>query len=217
MNLTTEEKEMKTPNVILGETWRKTKELTERDRRGELWRQKTSIEDQSSSHRPPYYPRAPQHAPEPSHPLYLPSQTYHLRPSPRSRSVDKRCQGKRYDKTLASLELGLHLWQDSPLETTIKTRLREEKLGKVHMKPVKELPVVIKEDDRTGLVSEVLKTVATPEAVVLTRDQKMRLSGELLGKRSHLSHRPATRGISTSATYRSSDTPKSRTGKQLIC
>lgn len=127
--------------------------------------------------------------------------------SRRSQSVRR---GKRYDKTLESLELGLHHWQESPLATTIKSRLRAEKLGQVHMKPKTDQPVVLKDDE--SLVSEVLKTISTPESVLLTRDQKMRLSRELMGKKPRL--RGQTRGGSIATTYRSVDM---RERKQLIC
>lgn len=47
------------------------------------------------------------------------------------------------------------------------------------MKPKRDWPLVLRDQ---GLVTEVLKQTATPKSVVLTKDQKMRLSGELLGR-----------------------------------
>ena len=99
-------------------------------------------------------------------------------PSTRSKSID-RSAAQRYEKTLISLELGLHAWQEAPTEREIKEKLRQEKLGKIRMKPKKDWPLVLREQ---GLVTEVLKQSVSPRSVVLTKDQKMRLSGELLGR-----------------------------------
>ena len=124
------------------------------------------------------------YTPEPGR-MYPPVDT---RAQSASRALMPEYHNKTHYKTILSLEMNLHSWQQGsdsagPKEQEIRDRLRQEKLGKVDMQPSKVKPVILKQpvDVNLSLIDNIRKAPST-ENLVLTHEQKTRLTEEIVRK-----------------------------------
>ena len=184
--------------------------------------------DASGSHAPVFLLRPRHKELELGHPLRFSPKTqterltdqlrqqYGYVPQPQTKPRDLRTvsagrgllaayHSKTHYKTILSLEMSLHSWQQGPKESDLRERIRVEKLGQV-ANTGKRVLLKTPLDRKVTLINNIQKVPST-ENLVLTNDQKSQLSQEILRYNDILpprTHSPTrSRGGSSPTTYHS--------------
>lgn len=96
---------------------------------------------------------------------------------------------KTYEKTILSVGMNLHTWlqgkkHTGPREQTLKEQVKQEKSGQIAIQPRRDKPLLCKQPFNTSLsLLDNLRSATSAHNFVLTYEQKMRITEEIIRKK----------------------------------